>query len=119
LVVPKSGYRSGRKMAIGETRNELAHIVGYGKAYNGGWLVQCLAKPLACPVERRNPQSLIGLPDKELTEVVGKDWLPVTRADGTIEIRSRAPVPPVMGNLQWLMMEAEEGSGGSSRCDLE
>jgi hypothetical protein len=110
VVVPKQGYRSGKKMAIGETRNELAHIVGYGKNYNGGWLVQRLAKPLSRPVERKNPQSLIGLPDKELTEVIGKDWLPVTRADGTIEIRSRAPIAPVMGALQWHTVDPEEGS---------
>jgi hypothetical protein len=107
VVVPKQGYRSGKKMAIGETRNELAHIVGYGKNYNGGWLVQRLAKPLSRPVERKNPQSLIGLPDKELTEVIGKDWLPVTRADGTIEIRSRAPIAPVMGALQWHTVDPE------------
>ena len=87
VVVPKSGYRSGKKMPIGETRNELARIVGFGEVHNGGWLVQRVAKPTSRPVERRDPLSLVHFKEDEISLLLGKQWLPVKHADGTIEIR--------------------------------
>ena len=83
-------------MAIGEPRNELARIVGYGNVHNGGWMVQRVLKPLARPVERRNPQSLVGLEDEELTVLVGKEYMPGRGADGVIEMKSRVAMPRVM-----------------------
>jgi hypothetical protein len=101
VIVPKPGYLSGRKMAIGEPRNELARIVGYGNVHNGGWMVQRVLKPLARPVERRNPQSLVGLEDEELTVLVGKEYMPVRGADGVIEMKSRVAMPRVMESMVW------------------
>jgi hypothetical protein len=111
VIVPKQGYLSGRKMAIGEPRNELAKIVGFGNVHNGGWMVQRVLKPGARPVERRNPQSIVGMGEEELTVLVGREYMPVRGDDGVIEVRSRAGMPAVAAALPWpadITQEAED-----------
>jgi hypothetical protein len=113
VVVPQSGYRSGKKMAIGVPRNELARVVGFGDVRNGGWLVHRVAKPTAHPVQRFNPQSITSLDDDTLSMVLGKQWMPVKMADGTLEIKSRAPVNASNECPQWVV-----GGSNDEEVDL-
>ena len=86
VVVP----RVGRKAAIGQTRNELAWIVGMGNPHNGGWLVQRYERPSGVLVERVNPQSVLHMSEDALNKLTGAKWLPVTRDDGVIQFMCQA-----------------------------
>ena len=86
VVVP----RTGRKPTIGQTRNELAWIVGLGDTKNGAWLVQRYERPSGVLVERYNPQSVLQMSEIELNKLTGHKWIPVTRPDGVVHFKCRA-----------------------------
>jgi hypothetical protein len=74
---------------IGETRNELAHVVMMENLLTGGWIVK-RRKQNSRLVERRNPQAITDFQEEEIRIDEGAKWLPQQRPDGVIVIKSRA-----------------------------
>lgn len=71
-------------------------------------MMQRVWKPVARPVERRNPQSIVGMGEEELTVWVGREYMPVRGDDGVIEVRSRAGMPASAAVMPWPVEIAQE-----------
>ena len=106
VVVPKVGH----KVKIGETRNELAHIVMMGNLLTGGWIVK-RRRPNTRLVERRNPQSITDFTDDEIKVETGGQWLPERRQDGVVIIKSRAPIIDENSEQSFIALGGDDWEG--------
>jgi hypothetical protein len=87
VIIPKQGTT---KQMIGIPRNELARIIGIDNLLNGGWIVLRMGAN-AGPVTRKNPVSISDVTTEEMTEEIARKYMPIRRADGTIEFKTRKP----------------------------
>ena len=81
--------RTGAKVTMGVTRNELGIVIGYGNARSGSFLVHRCGKKFCIPVERGSLKSVTEFDEDQLQLATGERFMPKENLLGVTEFKSR------------------------------